>query len=261
LELYEGHRSPDELFAMGARAVENDVRPVNVDWKLLFEYCDERFRSNSVESMLTTAYMFRMCVYESGTMDLMLSNPDLIGFLASLPVEYARVPNGKTEDSKDLDVVAWEFFRQLVSRQVDPLNEDRVRRIGQLIHGRSKEIDALKRNCLKLAQDFGQETKLENLERNIAQHIRVNVEADVQALLSLDERALREFLDFVFSDEKTWVAISAFIYSLFNGGSVLTAGAAIFALSSLGSKAVKAAAARRDKLEVSDYALLYRLRH
>lgn len=260
LELYEAHRGPDELFAMGARASQDAVQPVKVDWKLLFEYCDERFGSNALENMLTTAYMFRMCVYKSGAMDLMLSNPALIQFLASLPVESSRTPNGESQDSKDLDVVAWEFFRQVVSPQVDPLNTATVEKIGQLIHHRPDEIRALKRKCLKLAQDFGQETKLENLEHKIAQHIRVNIEADVQALLSLDERALRELLDLVFSDEKTWMAISAFIYSLLNGGSVLTAGAAIFALSSLGSKAVKAAAAKRDKLEVSDYALLYRLR-
>ncbi|PYJ66334.1 MAG: hypothetical protein DME76_17215, partial [Verrucomicrobia bacterium] len=100
----------------------------------------------------------------------------------------------------------------------------------------------------------------EELQKRIRQHIRVHVEADLQAVLSLDKKAIRELLDSVFSDEKTWVGIAAFVYSLIQGGPVLTAGAAIYALSSLGSKAVKAAASRRQKLEVSDYALLYRMR-
>jgi hypothetical protein len=86
------------------------------------------------------------------------------------------------------------------------------------------------------------------------------VEADLQAVLSLDKKAVREFLDSVFSDEKAWVGIATFAYSLVQGGPVLTAGAAIYALSNLGSKAVKAAATRRQKLEVSDYALVYRMR-
>jgi hypothetical protein len=111
-----------------------------------------------------------------------------------------------------------------------------------------------------LALDLGDERDLEVLEKRITQHIRGKVEAEVQAVLSLDKKAVNELLDSVFSDEKTWIGIATFLYSLVHGGPILTAGAAIYALSSIGSKAVKAAASRRQKLEVNDYALLYRMK-
>jgi len=59
-----------------------------------------------------------------------------------------------------------------------------------------------------------------------------------------------------FSDEKTWVGISTFIFSAASGlSSLLTAGAAIYGIGKMASKAIKAAAARRKKLKVSDYTL------
>jgi hypothetical protein len=78
------------------------------------------------------------------------------------------------------------------------------------------------------------------------------------ALLSVDKTAGKEFLDSVFADEKAWAASGALLYSLCQGGPALTAGAAFATLASVGSKAMKAAAERRKKLEASDYTLLYR---
>jgi hypothetical protein len=90
--------------------------------------------------------------------------------------------------------------------------------------------------------------------------VRTNVQAEVQAVFDLDKKALKDLLTCVFSDEKTWLGISAFACSLLNGGATLTAGSAIAALSLFGSKAFKAAADRREKLNASDFRLLYRLR-
>jgi hypothetical protein len=78
------------------------------------------------------------------------------------------------------------------------------------------------------------------------------------ALLSITKTAGKEFLDSVFADEKSWAASGALLYSLCHGGPALTAGAAFATLASVGSKAMKAAAERRKKLEASDYTLLYR---
>jgi len=260
LELYEGHRTAEEMMALGAeRFGSTEVpKPVQVDWSALYAYCEERFGSTELETLLATAYMFRLPILKA-TPAVLLSNPKLVNFLTSLPLKAKR----GGEDAAvhiDLDVIAWEFFRQLISPRVDPLDERTVRAIAELIQSRSAEIDALKRRCLSLAEDLGSETDLDEMQKRIRQQIRIHVEAEVQAVLSLDKKAVREFLDSVFSDEKAWIGIATFVYSLIQGGPVLTAGAAILALSSLGSKAVKAAAARRQKLEVSDYALLYRMR-
>ena len=258
LELYEGSRSPDELFASGARAFsESNSRPTkSVDWRCLYEYCDARFRDGDLRTILMTSYMFRL-PFLRAMPAVLLSNPRLVDFLSSLPVEE-RHPDQHVR-AIDGDVISWEFFRQLLSPRTDPLSTNAVTQIQTLLRDRQDEIDALKRRCLVLAQALSQERDLNELQQKISQHIRVNVEKDVLTLLSLDRAAGKDFLDSVFSDEKTWAGIATFLFSLSQGGAWLTAGAAICALSSVGSKAMKTAAERRKKLEASDYALLYRV--
>jgi hypothetical protein len=260
LELYEGHRTRDEIFALaGERARSKGVsKPTQVNWAALYQYCEYVFKSDPLEKILTTAYMFRLPILRAQP-TVLLSNPNLVSFLSSLPFDTNRARERESSDI-DFDVIAWEFFRQLVSPRLDPIDKDCIEKIVQVIKRSSGEIDALKRRCLKLAEDLGSEKNLDRLQRQISHHIRVNVEREVQAVLALDKRTVRDFLDSVFSDEKTWIGIATFLYSLVQGGPVLTAGAAIYALSSIGSKALKAAAERRQKLKINDYALLYRMR-
>ena len=125
---------------------------------------------------------------------------------------------------------------------------------------RDKEIVRLKNRCFALAEELGDEADLELLQRNIRNHIRASVENEVQDVLDLDNQALNDLLDSVFADEKTWVGIAIFLYSLINGGDVLTAGSAIYALASIGSKAFKAARQQRQRLKTNDYALIYRMK-
>lgn len=259
LELYHPEKTQDQLVAMGKDlASQGRPTPVNIDWTALYSYCNELFHNASVEELLTTAYMFRMRMLNAWPA-VLLTNPNLVPLLASLPLQAKQRPDAAAS-SIDLDVIAWEFFRQIVSPHVDPITTESVQRIQDLTEKRSSEIDALRKRCLTLAEDFGAETSLNALQKRIAQHIRLHVEAEVQAVLSLDKKALQEFFDSVFSDEKAWAGIAAFLMSFLQGGAVLTAGAAVYALSNLGSKAVKAAAARREKVNVSDYALLYRIK-
>ncbi len=157
-------------------------------------------------------------------------------------------------------VAAWSFFRQLVSPIVDPLDENRLQKLSQLIHNRADEIERLRTRCLRLAQELGKESDLPLLQSKISNHIRLNVQKEVQAVLGLDRRAVRDLLTTVFSDEKTWVSIATFLYSLVNGGEVLSAGSAIYAFASIGSKAFKTAADRKEKLRANDYTLLYRMK-
>jgi len=197
--------------------------------------------------------MFRIPIL-TGMPKVLLSNPNMVKFLASLPFETTTAV-----DPVDLDVVAWEIFRQLTSPRVDPINQQTVETIQRLTRRHSSEIDSLKRRCFTLAKELGAETDLEKLQQRIGQHIRGSVESEIQDLLVLNKATTKEFLDTVFSDQKTWVGIATFLYSLTQGGPLITAGAAIYSLSSVGSKVVKATAQRRKKLETSDYALIYRM--
>jgi hypothetical protein len=187
---------------------------------------------------------------------VLLSNPRLVDLLASLPFETNRTERQEQE----FDIIAWEVFRQLVSPHVDPISAGTVQIVSNLIQRREREIESLRLRCFNLAKEFKGETSLPALERSIAQHIRGQVEADIQAILEVDKAAAKEFLDSVFSDEKAWGGIAAFIYSFFQGGPAITAAGAICAISVMGSKAVQSLAKRREKLETNDYALLYRMK-
>jgi hypothetical protein len=259
LELYEGHRTQEELVALGAeRAQSKDWQPRLVDWRPLYEYVDRLFGSKDLDEILTITYMFRLPILKA-IPAVLLSNPNMLSFLASLPVETKR-PDGDSEKLIDLDVIGWEFFRQLLSSKVDPLNDKSVATLRNLIKEHPAEIDALARKCLSLAQELSDETNLETLQSHIGQHIRANVEGEIESLLFVNKAAVNEFLDSVFADDKAWIGIGTLLYSLVQGGPTLTAGAAIATLARVGSKAMKAAAERRKKLETSDYTLLYRMR-
>jgi hypothetical protein len=192
LELYEGHKTPEQLRALGQESAEGIPKPVDVDWGALYAYCSERFQSAEIGTILATAYMFRLPILRASS-SVILSNPNLVKFLASLPLEPKRPENTAGRSGIDSDVIAWEFFRQLISPHVDPLDESKVRKVVELIERRAKEIDALKSRCLALAKDLGNESDLELLQARIRQHIRASVETEVQAVLSLDKAAIREF--------------------------------------------------------------------
>jgi hypothetical protein len=260
LQLYYPDHSPQELMALGKElaAAPHDRSPVVVDWGKLYEYCGKLFGATDLEWLLATSYMFRMPLLERRDA-ILLSNEGLAPFLSSLPVEPTPAPGTKPAEEV-LDVAAWEFFRQLVSPIVDPLNDHRIQKLSQLIRTRADEIEQLRTRCLRLAQELGTEADLHLLQSRISNHIRINVQKDIQAVLDVDNRAVNDLLTTVFSDEKTWLSIATFLYSLLHGGEVLTAGSAIYAFANLGSRAFKAAADRKEKLRASDYTLLYRMK-
>jgi len=114
---------------------------------------------------------------------------------------------------------------------------------------------------MRIARNLADEKDLNRMQQTIADYIRLNVRDDLQAVLKLDRVALDKMLVSVFSDEKAWIAIAATAYALTNGGAVISAGAAIAALSNIGAKAFKVAREKREMLRTNNYALLYYMRH
>jgi hypothetical protein len=265
LELYEGDRTLELSIARAKEAASGKYPETKIsDWTRLFEYCDARFKSTPLEQLLTTAYMFRLPILKQMP-TVLLTNARLVPFLSSLPIEIAsknaiECSRRRGEDRIDRDVIAWEFFRQLTSPRLDPIGEETINRIQELVINHPAEIAALRRRCFDLAADLSDEQDLEVLESRIANHVRSKVEVEIQKLFFLNKAAVNEFLDAVFSDEKTWAGIATLIFSIASGQSpLIAAGAAIFGIGNVASKAVRAVTDRRKKLEVSDYALLYRM--
>ena len=258
LELY-----PEAHSSEAALKMSRNQKPtfLKVDWKPLYEYCEGFFGSTELDELLTLAYLFRIPALKA-TDSLMLTNQNLLGFLEALPVEFTKTSHTSSELGlqMDLDVVAWEFFRQVLSPRMDPINQDIVKSLVRLIKDHSEEIEKLRSKCLSLALDFKGEKDLAKLQEIVSQHVRAKVEPDVKALLELDDKSVGELMSLVFSDEKTWMTLSAFVFSLLNGNSLLTGGAALAAMCNVGAKAFKVASQTRKFIKQNDYVLIYRLK-
>jgi hypothetical protein len=230
-----------------------------VDWSALYQYCEVLFNSMTLEQLLAGAYMLRLSMLRELKVDgVLLSNERLVPFLMSLPVDAPALPAQVSNEAWDM--VAWEFFRQLVSPRLDPLDKKKAEHVASLIEHRSGEIERLKGRCLQLGQQLAQEPiDLTTLRESVRNHIRANVQKEVQAALDLDRDTVEGLLTEVLADEKAWVAILTLLSSLAVGGPIVTAGSAIYALGNVGSKAVSAAGKRRERLKSQDFALLYRM--
>jgi hypothetical protein len=227
------------------------------DWTPIYEYCNELFTSKTLPELLTQAYMFRMPLLKDASA-ILLSNPNLVTLLSSLPV--SGIKDEQSNAKLEADVIAWEFFRQLVSPAVDPLDTSKVKLIMEMIKQRVEEIERLKNKCYELSLNLSDEKNIETLVPRVKDIIRAKVANDLQELLKIDKKAFEKLLTEIFSDEKTWAAVSSFIFGLLTGGEVITAGAAIYELSRVGAKAFKEAANRREKLSTNSYTLIYRMK-
>jgi hypothetical protein len=258
-------KNDSEIFALGQeyarRSMSGDPNPseYEADPSLLYDYCENLFSQEPFDLLLCKAYMLRLlALRKMGDANLIfLSNPKLISFLISLPTGISE--NTSQTYESNADVVAWEIFRQLLSPVIDPLTSERVELVAKFRKERSDEVARLRSKCQKLANELRSFPRLESLEQEIVNLVDNEVRRELADLIQLDKRSLEEFLVSVFSDEKTWLALSVFIASFFAGQDLVKAGSAIATLSNLGAKAFKAAADRRKVLRSSDYALIYNL--
>ena len=263
LEVQHSGKGEDFYVNLGkefAKCKSEGIEPKkDFDWKPIHDYCNELFTRHTVDQLLTRAYMFRMPILRHSN-ELFLSNEKLPAFLVSLPVKHSGAEADLEDSGEILDVVAWEFFRHLLSNHVDPLAPEKVQTIRTIISRRRDEINRLKHKCYELAEDIGSEGDIERLTALVANHIKAKVENDLYDLLQIDKQVFQDFIGELFSDQKTWIAIATFLASLLYGGEVLTAGSAIVALSSFGSKAFKQAAIKKKRLQCSAYSLIYRMK-
>lgn len=261
LEVQHPNAGVEPLIQAGmqaARGQKAELRQrLDFDWAAVYAYCDELFGKYSLSDLLTRAYMFRVPILQQLD-EFMLSNERLINFLASLPVSHDS-SGSHPRAQNTMDVIAWEFFRQLLSPYLDPLNDSRVHTTRRMVQERKDEIDRLKNKCYALANDVSSETNMDRLVRTVSDQIKGRVLNELHDLLQIKKESFNAFVTDLFSDQKTWAALGAFLFSLIHGGEILTAGSAIAALSAFGAKAFKHAAAMKSKLRSSEYLLIYRM--
>ncbi len=227
---------------------------LNENIEALYNYCGNLFRGQPIQHLLTKGYFLRvqfLARIRQGP--VLLTNQNLSQFLDKLPIETEAQPS----EEIDNDVIAWELFRQILSPRLDPLNAERAKYIAKLLKSHKGEVERLRMKCHTLANEVSKSKTLQELPNKIEGLVRNQVEREISELLQLDRQTLEAFLTSIFTDEKTWLAVLAFISSVATDHVYVTTGAAIAALSSISAKSFKAAADRRQKLKQNDYALVY----
>jgi len=261
LEFYENKLPPrEDLISQMRNKSFEESRARNIDYKELFTYCDTLFQKDNIKELLIKSYFYRIKALKDFP-DILLSNERLIKFLDKIPVEFSS----RKEDNeyyKNIDVIGWEIFRQLTSGYISKISpEQQAQFILQLRKINNSEVLNLKNKCLKLAEDFKGEANLNVLVKNISQHVRINTEKEITELLNIDKNKSKNIINEIFSDEKTWIALGAFVISIYTGETLLTNGAALTAMGNVAAKSFKVASESKKKIKSSDYSLIYRLKN
>jgi hypothetical protein len=228
------------------------------DLDALFKYCGGLFAEPSPAKLLVSCYLprLRLTPRAAGASEVLLfNNMQLVPLLEKLPVEAVEGPDATISAS----VVAWEIFAQILAQQLDPLDADRIDRLARVRERHHDEVKSLRAKCLLLAEDMPPLDSLEGLTGTVERFLRHQVNEEIASLFDLNRSAVDGFVESVFTDEKTWLAVVASVASASTGQGLLTAGAALATASSLGAKAAKSAFDRRGKLRASDYRVLYRI--
>lgn len=139
------------------------------------------------------------------------------------------------------------------------MDKEKAEYIVRLQKTHNEQIKRLKLKCFDLANKLKCVNSMDIISNQIINLVKTDVEREINELLELDKKALKDFLFLVFSDAKAWAGIAGFIAGIINGDYVFTTGAAISALSLFGSKAVQASKKRNETIRQSDYGLAYTL--
>lgn len=229
-----------------------------LDWNTekLYNYCDELFTEHSIEKLLASAYLLRLNALASVRVtSLLLVNPKAAAFLAAPQIQ--EQPQISLRGYQD--VAAWELFRRLISPYLDPLTDSKIRTIATIRQRRLEELEALKRRCRVVAEDLVTRLGAPPDEDALVRTVRDRLLPEAEAILKLDRQSLTTFRDELLSDKATWAGLATFLSGLLAGSPILTGGATVAALSSVGAAAYKANRETKLELDASDLALIYHI--
>ena len=251
--------SGSHVAALFFRHLSEQYVSFDKDINLLYAACDRLFLDNRLESLLLRIYLTRLagmnCLASAFQRhNLLLTNPGLLPFLAQLPVEST---SPHAHDSAWRALAAWSVFRHLIRPKLGPLNAETMGKIEKLRRDKHWAVRKLRERCHLLSEQLDPQKTGNDFAASIERLVRTQTSKEMGDLFDLDRKHVRDFWVSLFSDKSTWLGISSTLGALWYGQVLVTAAAAVVALSTVGANAFKAAADRREKLRQSDFALLY----
>lgn len=228
----------------------------------LYAYCGELFSDpERVRSTLHRAYLFRVVpIWRAAPQGaFLLNNERILPFFLALPVARPDEATDPPPSEVSRETVTWEIFRQLLNPFVDPISPSTAELLAECRADRSDEIDSLKRQCERLAEQVQELDELREVPATVEDFIRLHVADDVADLLRLNEQAKAKFLESLLTDRGVWVSVLAGAHGTSAGSVEWTAAGVIGGIATLGSKGYAALADRKRRLETSDYRLIFRV--
>jgi hypothetical protein len=117
-----------------------------------WDACGETLKPDAFQQRLVEAYFLRLSAFRTVPSGFALTKPRLLDFLWRCWT-IAGAQKASTEELKlDADVVGYEVSRHLVSPHLDQLDADAAQRTAVLLATKSEEPEALRRQCLRLAE-------------------------------------------------------------------------------------------------------------
>ncbi len=180
--------------------------------------CSEVFDPVMFEDRLVEAYLLRVgALRGAGSTSYLLSNVRLLDFLWRC-WQLDGTPDSSAEDSQaDIDAVGYEILRHLVSPRLDPLDSrESALTTSVLLATKRDEIDALRRQCLRLAESMPG-VPYSRLETEVTSFVELHVQEELGALLDLSSRALQDYIVGLMSDRPAWLSLLSTIAGLASG--------------------------------------------
>ncbi|WP_459985017.1 hypothetical protein [Nocardioides sp. AN3] len=227
---------------------------VDKDLDALWTICDQTFQPHMFRQRLVECYLLRLAALGTVT-GFALTNPRLLDFVWRCWT-VAGGPAASTEDrTLDADAVGYEIFRRLLSKYLDPLEGENATRAAVLLATKADEIEAMRRQCLRLAEKLPG-VPLNRLQAEVAAYVELHVADELAAVLEMTERGAQDYLASVLSDRVVWTSMLAAIAGAADGNSGFTVAGGIGVAATLIAKGIGAKHKANTNMRDSPYRII-----
>jgi hypothetical protein len=228
------------------------------DSEALYRYCGDYLRRRPLR-LIAAAYVSRLRLQLARppeALEVVLADDRARRLLLGVPLN----PKSVLSDAERRRQAAWEFFAEVLRPYLQPLDQRRSRTIARLLTDRSAEVARLRSKSYELAGRLQASTSQAELSAELEHIMRTEVDEEVGALLDLDKAARRNVIVTLLADKVAWTALTTAMFQAITGHELIAVCAALPAIATVPATVFAEAKARRERIESSDYALVYRMR-
>lgn len=191
--------------------------------------------------------------------------PEIITDSIDVLAVFNEIGSSLGENSDNVEVkvaqIAYFLFETLLEKYVPKLHLDNIDKLLSILNNKNDSIKAARTKCFSEAQKLiVKDLKASNKE--IVTETINNLKSEISEIATLDSRAWTDLLQSLSEDRVFWTSIAGFIGALAGSmPSIVPAAAAITALSSIGTTALRERRLSRERLNNSPWSLVYYLRN